>query len=62
METQASVQLTIYLVNIGQDPFNYRFPVYAPIVVCNSEATDDRVAEDIKVEIKEAADSADEVI
>ena len=61
LETRAIVQLTIYLVKIGQDPFTYRFPVSAPIVVFNSEATEDLVAEDTKVVEKEAADSAADV-
>ena len=47
-ESQAIVQLTIYLVKIGQDPFTYRFPVSSPNFVINLNVTEGKVVEDGK--------------
>ena len=51
LESQAIVQITIYLVNIGYDPFTYRFPISEPVVeVRKHEATVDIIeAKDIIV-------------
>ena len=32
LESSAIIQLTIFLVRIGQDPFTYRFPISVPDV------------------------------
>ena len=55
MESQAIVQITIYLVNIGADPFNYRFPISEPVIEVRKEvATVLNEAKDIYMKVPES--------
>ena len=49
-ESQAIVQLTIFLVKIGQDPFSYRFPI---------SESDDRVEASGVKEVQDAKDATE---
>ena len=61
MESQAIVQLTIYLINIGQDPFTYRFPISVP-EVSKVEATVLKVAEDSNLGVQNVAERSQETV
>ena len=57
MESSAIIQLTIYLVKIGQDPFTYRFPISVP-GDSESNATVDKNAEVGNFPVQYATDDA----
>ena len=62
LESRAIVQLTIFLINIGQDPFTYRFQVSASMNANIIKSTEVNVAEESElVVIKEAEDVANVV-
>ena len=58
-ESRAIVQLTIYLVSSGQNPFTYRFPILESDVN-TSDAIQVEVAEDSHLGVKVAADDVSE--
>ena len=57
MESSAIIQLTIYLVKIGQDPFTYRFPISVP-EDSDSNATVNKKAEVSNFHVQYATDDA----
>ena len=57
VESSAIIQLTIFLVRIGQDPFTYRFPISVPEDT-NSNAT---VVKDAEVSNFHVQDAIDDV-
>ena len=58
-ESRAIVQLTVYLVSDGQDPFTHRFPILES-EVNTSDAFLVEVAEDSYLRVKVAADDVSE--
>ena len=58
-ESRAIVQLTVYLVSNGQNPFTYRFPILESDVN-TSDAIQVEVAEDSHLGVKVAADDLPE--
>ena len=57
-ESQAIIQLTIYLVRIGQDPFTYRFQISVPEEVV--EASEFKEAEDNDVNVQDGTSDVPE--
>ena len=55
------MQLTIFLVNVGNDPFSYRFPISVP-EVGNIETVVANAAEDSEVKVQDATKEAFENI
>ena len=56
LESQAVVQITIYLVNIGMDPFTYRFSISEPEVeVSKCEVNE---AKDVFVSVPQSIETA----
>lgn len=58
-ESRAIVQLTVYIVSSGQDPFTYRFPILES-EVNTSDAIQVEVAEDSHLVVKVAAEDVSE--